>query len=78
MLPIEESIKSSYAILATIFESNDLDSVIKLAEPSIDKSIYHSGLKAKMEMLKAGLTMNAVSWWASPNVFISDHVFSPP
>lgn len=61
MTPIEESINSSFANLATIFESNDLDSVITLADANAEKSLYHSSLKAIMSILKAGLTLDNVS-----------------
>ena len=68
LIPIEESINSSFANLLTIFESNDLDSVIQLADVQAEKSLYHSSLKAMMSILKAGLTLDAVS----KNIFISD------
>lgn len=62
MTPIEESINSSFANLVTIFETNDLDSVIQLAEANAEKSLYHSSLKAMISILKAGITLDPVSF----------------
>lgn len=60
MMPIEESINSSMTDLVTIFDTNDIDKVIALAEAQSEKSLYHIALWAKMSMLKAALTMDAV------------------
>lgn len=60
MIPIDESINAAFANLVTIFESNDLDSVISLADGNAEKSLYHSSLKAMMSILKAGLTLDNV------------------
>ncbi|KAF7490321.1 Tetratricopeptide repeat protein 39B [Sarcoptes scabiei] len=59
MMPIEESINSSMTDLVTIFDTNDIDKVIALAEAQSEKSLYHIALWAKMSMLKAALTMDA-------------------
>ncbi|KAI7692766.1 hypothetical protein SSS_03420, partial [Sarcoptes scabiei] len=60
MMPIEESINSSMTDLVTIFDTNDIDKVIALAEAQSEKSLYHIALWAKMSMLKAALTMDAI------------------
>lgn len=61
LMPIDESINSSFANLVTIFENNDLDLVISLADANAEKSLYHSSLKAIISILKAGLTLDNVS-----------------
>lgn len=58
MVPIEESINSSFANLVTIFENNDLDLVISLADANAEKSLYHSSLKAMIGIIKAALTLD--------------------
>lgn len=60
MIGIDESINSSFANLVTIFETNDFDSVIALADTNAEKSLYHSALKAQMSMMKAAFTMETV------------------
>lgn len=62
MVPIEESINSSFANLVTIFENNDLDLVISLADANAEKSLYHSSLKAMIGIIKAALTLDNVSY----------------
>lgn len=57
---MEEMIDSSSDILMTVFVDNDFDSVISMCEPFVHNSVYHSALKAKISMLKAGLTLNKV------------------
>lgn len=58
---VENSIETSLEALMTIFESNDFDVVISLAEPYVGHSLYHSALKSEFLMLKAGLTLDKVN-----------------
>ena len=66
---LEQSIDSSYDILRTVFDSNDFDSVVSMSEPYVEHSIFHSSLKSKLSMLKAGLTLDKVNqYFTQPNL----------
>lgn len=52
-LPLDQSISGAW----TIFEQNDTETAIKLADALADKSLYHSQLKAFLSIYKAAITL---------------------
>lgn len=58
MIPIDDSINLAFANLLTVFENNDLDLVVQLADSNVHQSLYHCSMKAKISLLKAAISMN--------------------
>lgn len=59
-LKIEESIDSSFKLIETLFDTNDFETVISMAEQNCENSIFQSATKLQILMLKAILTMETV------------------
>jgi hypothetical protein len=59
-LKIEESIDSSFKLIETLFDTNDFETVISMAEQNCENNIFESATKLQILMLRAILTMETV------------------